>query len=219
MVWWCAYSYMSYTSHIHPIHTSYTPHIHPIYIPYTHHHPPHTQIPHLKQLGINAIELLPVFDWDELEFQRLRNPREHMVNIWGYSHLTFMAIAPRLASTGGGDPSGAAREFKEMVRAFHENGIEVILDVVYNHTAEGRLGCLCVCGCMCGCLCVYMYVHDSTIHCSTTNTIAHAHQHMYNHPSQPKQSPFTTPLTTPIKVVIMSPTCYPGVALTTQATT
>lgn len=95
------------------------------------------KIPHLKALGVNAVELLPVFDWDELEFQRIRNPREHMVNIWGYSHLSFMAIAPRLAQAGGQDPSAAAREFKELVRALHDNGIEVILDVVYNHTVEG----------------------------------------------------------------------------------
>lgn len=97
------------------------------------------KIPHLKALGINAVELLPVFDWDELEFQRIRNPREHMVNIWGYSHLSFMAIAPRLAQAGGQDPSAAAREFKDLVRELHNNGIEVILDVVYNHTVEGTL--------------------------------------------------------------------------------
>jgi len=94
------------------------------------------QIPFLKELGVNALELLPVFEYDELEFQRSPNPRDHMVNIWGYSHMNFFAPMSRFAADGGG-PVAAAREFKEMVKALHEAGIEVILDVVYNHTAEG----------------------------------------------------------------------------------
>ncbi len=49
------------------------------------------QIPHLKELGINAVEVLPVFEYDELEFQRSPNSRDHMVNIWGYSHINFFA--------------------------------------------------------------------------------------------------------------------------------
>ena len=49
------------------------------------------QIPHLKELGINAVEILPVFEYDELEFQRSPNSRDHMVNIWGYSHINFFA--------------------------------------------------------------------------------------------------------------------------------
>eukprot|EP01025_Chloroclados_australasicus_P054213 TRINITY_DN6421_c0_g3_i1.p1 TRINITY_DN6421_c0_g3~~TRINITY_DN6421_c0_g3_i1.p1 ORF type:complete len:798 (-),score=59.59 TRINITY_DN6421_c0_g3_i1:187-2499(-) len=93
---------------------------------------------YLKSLGITAVELLPVFEYDELEFQRSRNPREHMVNIWGYSHITFMAPMSRFAA-GNKDkgPSAAAIEFKEMVKELHRNGILVIIDVVYNHTAEG----------------------------------------------------------------------------------
>ena len=94
------------------------------------------QIPHLVELGINAVELLPVFEYDELEFQRIRNPRDHMVNIWGYSHINFFAPMSRYAADGAG-PSAAAREFKHMVQQLHKAGIEVILDVVYNHTAEG----------------------------------------------------------------------------------
>lgn len=94
------------------------------------------QIPHLVELGVTAVELLPVFEYDELEFQRVPNPRQHMVNIWGYSHIGFMAPMARFAAAGAG-PAAAAREFKEMVRALHTAGIEVILDVVYNHTAEG----------------------------------------------------------------------------------
>uniref|UniRef100_A0A5B7BHN1 isoamylase n=1 Tax=Davidia involucrata TaxID=16924 RepID=A0A5B7BHN1_DAVIN len=93
------------------------------------------KIPHLLELGINAVELLPVFEFDELEFQRRPNPRDHMINTWGYSTINFFAPMSRYASAGGG-PLNAAREFKEMVKALHGAGIEVILDVVYNHTNE-----------------------------------------------------------------------------------
>ena len=139
-----------------------------------------------------------MFEYDELEFQRTPNPRDHMVNIWGYSHLNFFAPMSRFAgeaslppsltcargdcpqttacvggpppparpprpaaarplhppthhtthhartlrllppAADGGGPVAAAREFKEMVRALHAEGIEVILDVVYNHTVEGE---------------------------------------------------------------------------------
>ena len=96
------------------------------------------QIPHLVELGINAVELLPVFEYDELEFQRIPNPRDHMVNIWGYSHINFFAPMSRYAADGAG-PVAAAMEFKQMVQQLHKAGIEVILDVVYNHTAEGDL--------------------------------------------------------------------------------
>ncbi|KAL6778753.1 ISA3 [Auxenochlorella protothecoides x Auxenochlorella symbiontica] len=94
------------------------------------------KIPHLKELGINAVELLPLFEYDELEFQRSPNPRDHMVNVWGYSHLSFFAPMSRFAADGGG-PLAADRELKEMVKALHAAGIQVIVDVVYNHTAEG----------------------------------------------------------------------------------
>ncbi|KAJ0984614.1 hypothetical protein J5N97_002970 [Dioscorea zingiberensis] len=93
------------------------------------------KIPHLLELGINAVELLPVFEFDELEFQRFPNPRDHMINTWGYSTMNFFAPMSRYASAGGG-PSGASQEFKQMVKALHYAGIEVILDVVYNHTNE-----------------------------------------------------------------------------------
>ncbi|KAF8065538.1 ISA3 [Scenedesmus sp. PABB004] len=90
---------------------------------------------YLADLGVNAVELLPVFEYDELELQRWPNPRQHMVNVWGYSHVSFMAPMSRFASPGAG-PAAAAAEFKEMVKALHARGIQVILDVVYNHTAE-----------------------------------------------------------------------------------
>lgn len=93
------------------------------------------KIPHLLELGINAVELLPVFEFDEFEFQRRPNPRDHMINTWGYSTINFFAPMTRYASAGGG-PICASQEFKEMVKALHLAGIEVILDVVYNHTNE-----------------------------------------------------------------------------------
>ena len=88
------------------------------------------------ELGINAVELLPVLEYDELEFQRSPNPRDHMVNIWGYSHISFIAPMTRFAADGAG-PVAAARELKQLVKALHAAGIEVILDVVFNHTVEG----------------------------------------------------------------------------------
>ena len=96
------------------------------------------QIPHLVELGITAVEILPVLEYDELEFQRSPNPRDHMVNVWGYSHLNFFAPMARFAA-GGGGALAAATEFKQLVKALHAAGIEVILDVVYNHTNEGVL--------------------------------------------------------------------------------
>ncbi|XP_039145419.1 isoamylase 3, chloroplastic [Dioscorea cayenensis subsp. rotundata] len=93
------------------------------------------KIPHLVELGINAVELLPVFEFDELEFKRFPNPRDHMINTWGYSTMNFFAPMSRYASAGSG-ALGASQEFKQMVKALHNAGIEVILDVVYNHTNE-----------------------------------------------------------------------------------
>lgn len=93
------------------------------------------KIPHLLELGINAVELLPVFEFDEFEFQRHPNPRDHMLNVWGYSTMNFFSPMSRYAATGGG-PLAASLELKKMVKALHSAGIEVILDVVYNHTNE-----------------------------------------------------------------------------------
>jgi glycogen operon protein len=86
---------------------------------------------HLRDLGVTAIELMPVhFCVDERALSR-----RGLTNYWGYNTLGFFAPDPRLASAP--TPLGVVREFKEMVRAVHAQGIEVILDVVYNHTAEG----------------------------------------------------------------------------------
>ncbi|PKA50787.1 Isoamylase 3, chloroplastic [Apostasia shenzhenica] len=83
------------------------------------------EIPHLLQLGVNAVELLPVFEFDEMEFQRHPNPRDHMINTWGYSTMNFFSPMSRYAG-GGAGPLIASQEFKEMVKAFHNAGIEVL---------------------------------------------------------------------------------------------
>lgn len=93
------------------------------------------KIPHLLQLGVNAIEILPVYEFDELEFAKLPNPREHLINSWGYSTLSFFAPMTRFGTGRGA--AAASVELKTMIRELHRAGIEVILDVVYNHTAEG----------------------------------------------------------------------------------
>ena len=96
------------------------------------------KIDHLKTLGVTAVELLPVHEFNENELI-LRNPStgEGLKNYWGYSPVLF--FAPK-SSYAAGDPLQGAQvtEFKTMVRAFHQAGIEVILDVVFNHTAEGN---------------------------------------------------------------------------------
>jgi glycogen operon protein len=93
------------------------------------------KIPHLQALGVTAVQLMPVLEFDELDCGR-RNPRtgEQLRNYWGYSTLSYFAPKASFAARAGQQ----VREFKEMVRAFHRAGIEVILDVVYNHTAEGN---------------------------------------------------------------------------------
>lgn len=87
-------------------------------------------IAHLQSLGVTAVELMPVhFHADEKHVVD-----RGLVNYWGYNTLGYFAPDPRFCSTG---PENAVNEFKEMVRVLHAAGIEVILDVVYNHTAEG----------------------------------------------------------------------------------
>jgi isoamylase len=87
-------------------------------------------IEHLHKLGVTTVELLPVHYHIDERFLAERN----RVNYWGYNTLGFFASDPRYAATG---PEGAVHEFKTMVRSLHSAGIEIILDVVYNHTAEG----------------------------------------------------------------------------------
>ena len=94
------------------------------------------KIPYLKELGVNCIELMPIFEYDELENARTWNGRQ-LVNYWGYSTVGFFAPKAGYAVSA---PFGLeADELKNMIRLLHRNGIEVILDVVFNHTAEGNI--------------------------------------------------------------------------------
>ncbi|MFO1023350.1 MAG: glycogen debranching protein GlgX [Planctomycetales bacterium] len=88
------------------------------------------KIPYLQSLGITAVELLPIFQFDAQDA-----PPGH-VNYWGYAPVSFFAPHPAYSSCQ--DPLGPVNEFRDMVKALHKAGIEVILDVVYNHTAEGN---------------------------------------------------------------------------------
>ena len=90
------------------------------------------KIPYLQQLGITAVELLPVFQFDAQDCPPGK------VNYWGYAPVSF--FAPHQAYSSRRDPLGPVDEFRDMVKALHRAGIEVILDVVFNHTAEGDHG-------------------------------------------------------------------------------
>jgi isoamylase len=88
------------------------------------------KIPYLQDLGITAVELLPVFQFDPQDCP------PGLVNYWGYSPVSF--FAPHAGYSSRKDPLGPVDEFRDLVKALHRAGIEVILDVVYNHTAEGN---------------------------------------------------------------------------------
>jgi isoamylase len=88
------------------------------------------KIPYLQDLGITAVELLPIFQFDRQDCP------PGLVNYWGYSPVSF--FAPHAAYSSRKDPLGPVDEFRDLVKALHRAGIEVILDVVYNHTAEGN---------------------------------------------------------------------------------
>src|SRR5947209_8752066 len=90
------------------------------------------KIPYLQQLGITAVELLPVFQFDAQDCP------PGLVNYWGYAPVSF--FAPHQAYSSRQDPLGPVDEFRDMVKALHRAGLEVILDVVFNHTAEGDEG-------------------------------------------------------------------------------
>jgi isoamylase len=93
------------------------------------------KIPYLKDLGVNCIELLPVYEFDEFENSREFNG-ERLYNYWGYSTVGFFAPKSGFAATG--KLSMQVDEFKALIKELHRNGIEVMLDVVFNHTAEGN---------------------------------------------------------------------------------
>ncbi len=94
------------------------------------------KIPYFQDLGVTSLEFLPLHEFDELDNPH-RNPRtgERLHNYWGYSTIAFFAPKASYSSTGGGGEQ--VTEFKEMVRELHKAGLEVILDIVFNHTAEG----------------------------------------------------------------------------------
>ncbi len=95
------------------------------------------KISYLKDLGITSIEFLPVQEYNHNENNRL-NPRtgEVLRNYWGYSTVSF--FAPKQSYSSDNAPGAQVKEFKEMVREYHKAGIEIILDIVFNHTAEGN---------------------------------------------------------------------------------
>jgi isoamylase len=88
------------------------------------------KIPYLQDLGVTAVELLPVFQFDHQDCP------PGLINHWGYSPVSF--FAPHAGYSSRKDPLGPVDEFRDIVKALHRAGIEVILDVVYNHTAEGN---------------------------------------------------------------------------------
>ncbi len=95
------------------------------------------KIPYFKELGVTSIELLPLQEFDEFENSNI-NPKtgEKLTNYWGYSTMCF--FAPKASYSSNTNPGQCVNEFKEMVREMHKNGLEVILDIVFNHTAEGN---------------------------------------------------------------------------------
>ncbi|MCB9497585.1 MAG: glycogen debranching protein GlgX [Fibrobacteria bacterium] len=94
------------------------------------------KIPHLKELGVNCVELMPIHEYDEFENSRISEATgERLLNYWGYSNVGF--FAPKAGLAASGRYSMQVDELKTLVRNLHQEGIEVILDVVFNHTAEG----------------------------------------------------------------------------------
>ncbi|MFC1511589.1 glycogen debranching protein GlgX [Candidatus Latescibacterota bacterium] len=95
------------------------------------------KIPYLKELGINCIELLPIHEFDEFENARISPVTgEKLLNYWGYSNIGFFAPKAGYAATGKYSMQGD--ELKTLIKDLHKNGIEIFLDVVFNHTAEGN---------------------------------------------------------------------------------
>ena len=95
----------------------------------------HQKIPYLKDLGVNAVELMPIFEFDEMESTR-EVDGERLYNYWGYNTVCF--FAPNTSYTSVVEHNHEGDELKELIYELKENGIEVILDVVFNHTAEGN---------------------------------------------------------------------------------
>ena len=93
------------------------------------------KIPYLKKLGINAVELMPIFEFDEMRDARLIDENQ-LLDYWGYNPVCF--FAPNTSYCSSVEYNREGLELKKMIKTLHDNGIEVILDVVFNHTAEGN---------------------------------------------------------------------------------
>ena len=93
------------------------------------------KIPYLKKLGINAVELMPVFEFDEMRDARLIDENK-LLDYWGYNPVCF--FAPNTSYASGVEYNREGMELKHLIKALHDNEIDVILDVVFNHTAEGN---------------------------------------------------------------------------------
>lgn len=93
------------------------------------------KIPYLKDLGINAVELMPIFEFDEMESARVVDGVQ-LYNYWGYNTVSF--FAPNTSYAFNEEHNHEGDELKSLIKALKENGIEVIIDVVFNHTAEGN---------------------------------------------------------------------------------
>ena len=93
------------------------------------------KIPYLKELGVNAVELMPIFEFDEMRDVRLIDENE-LIDFWGYNPVSF--FAPNTSYCSSMEYNREGLELKTLIKALHDNGIEVILDVVFNHTAEGN---------------------------------------------------------------------------------
>lgn len=93
------------------------------------------KIPYLKELGINAVELMPIFEFDEMRDHRVIDGRE-LLDYWGYNTVSF--FAPNTSYASDIEYNHVGTELKQLIKTLKENGIEVILDVVFNHTAEGN---------------------------------------------------------------------------------
>ena len=93
------------------------------------------KIPYLKELGINAVELMPIFEFDETVNSREVDGQK-LLEYWGYNTVGF--FAPNTSYTSSTEHNQEGTELKKLIRDLHNNGIEVILDVVFNHTAEGN---------------------------------------------------------------------------------
>lgn len=99
------------------------------------------KIPYLKDLGVNALELMPIFEFDETRENRTVNGKK-LLDYWGYNPVSF--FAPNTSYASGKEFNHEGDELKSLIKKLHEEGMEIILDVVFNHTAEGNANGPCI---------------------------------------------------------------------------